>query len=48
MPALRFLFSAGPEGRADDDDDVVVDECEVVDEFVVVVDECEVVDEFVE
>jgi len=29
-------------------DDVVVDECEVVDEFVVVVDECEVVDEFVE
>jgi len=26
MPALRFLSSAGPEGRADDEDDVVVDE----------------------
>ena len=45
MSALRFLFRAGPEGMTDD---VVVDECEVVDEFVVVVDECEVVDEFVE
>ena len=47
MLALQHLFGR-PEGRGDDEVDVVVDECGVFVEFVVVVNECEVVVEFVE